>query len=249
MNAAAADAAEEVPTGYTKDLETGEIRPKKSPGRPRKGTPPVDVLKAEREAAEERAADRAPGKSPKVKDALPGQKEPTPPFREGQISRGINRLYRKTGRLVKVMDPQVGAAIIESTRKDDDSDVTVGEAWEEIARSNPRVRRFLLKMLSGGAWGQLFMAHAPILLAVIMKDAIRQRIPFGRLLEAFVSTDEEGVSPAEGTPAEGLQVADLAQMAQMFAAQMDRSQANVPRAAQEASGLRATGGDPRAASR
>jgi hypothetical protein len=120
------------------------------------------------------------------------------------------------------MDPEIGAAIIDITRKEDDEDVTVGEAWEEIARTNPRIRAFLMKMISGGAWGQLFMCHAPIVLAVLMKESVRKHIPFPRLAEAFLTPDEDGEAPADGTVADGLTMPDMGQMmamAQQFAEQ------------------------------
>lgn len=232
MNQAAEDAgapADEAPFGWTTDKD-GTRRPKKTPGRPRK-TPTVEELKEQRaaESGEEsaRPADRAPGKGKVRRSSAPGEaKETTPQFREGQISRGVNKLYRKAGKIVRVMDPEIGAALIAITRKDlldsgepDPDDITVGEAWEELARGNVRIRRFLLKMIAGGAWGQLFMVHAPVLLAVLMKDAIRQHIPFQRLFEAFLTSDEDGEAPAEGTPMEGMTMPDFAQMQDM-AAQM-----------------------------
>ena len=66
----------------------------------------------------------------------------------------MNRLYARVGRIVRVMDPVIGQAIIETTSKEAESEVTVGEAWEELARTNPRIRRVLLKLISGGAWGR-----------------------------------------------------------------------------------------------
>ena len=122
-----------------------------------------------------------------------------PQFREGQIAKGINRLYRRGGRIVRAWDPEIGTALIEITRKDtlddgvtpDPEDVTVGEAWEELARTNPRIRRFLLKVIAGGAWGQLVMVHAPVLLAVLMKDAVRKHLPLAKLLAAFFQDDDD----------------------------------------------------------
>ena len=201
--------------------------PKRPPGRPRKQAPPsVDELKA---AAEDAAGD---GEAPPASDRAPvkprrphrrvhpegepkGRKAPpAPQFREGQIAGGLNRLYRKAGQIIKAFDPVVGAAFIEATRKDDPADVTVGEAWEELARGNPRIRAFLLPMITGGAWGQLVMAHAPILLAVAMKDAVRSRIPFGKVTEAFLGPDEGEAPAAEGTPFGGLRPEDVDAMQQ-----------------------------------
>jgi len=214
----------EAPYGWTTDPD-GTRRPKKTAGRPRK-SPPLEELKAQRAAAA--AEDSGPAGSPeperppsgkrrrsKTAAAGPDKPEaPVPQFREGQIAKGVNRLYRRAGRIVRAFDPEIGAALIEITRKDilddgapDPEDVTVGEAWEEIARTNPRIRRWLLKIIAGGAWGQLVMVHAPVLLAVLMKDAVRKRLPLSKLLAAFFSDDDDQGdavgSPDAGSPGNG----------------------------------------------
>jgi len=228
----AARYAEEAPYGYTTDPD-GTRRPKKTPGRPRK-SPSLDELKTQKDPAAEagdgggRTADRPPSASRRMRrsrrDAeTPAETEkPVPQFRQGVIAKGINRLYRKGGKIVRVMDPEIGQALIEITRKEDDEDVTVGEAWEELARTNPRIRGFLLRLIAGGAWGQLFAVHGPILLAILMKDAIRKRLPFMKLIEAFLADDTEDGAPAAGTPFEGMTMPDMQSMmamAQQFAEQ------------------------------
>lgn len=234
--------APEAPYGYTRDAATGEMRPKKSPGRPRK-PPSLDELKAEKETEaagepviEGRVVGDRPPETPRGRKKGAGDPKPdkpvnpVPQFREGQIEKGINKMYRRAGRIVRVMDAEIGAAIIEAARKESDDDLTVGSAWEEIARHNPRIRAFLLMMMRGGAWGGLFWAHAPIFLAVLMKPAVQARLPFGAMMAAFMSGDDEG----GGQDAEedgdgprpgggGLTPADMSQMmgmAQAFAQQM-----------------------------
>ena len=183
--------------------------------------PPVEELKA---AAKEKDEDRAPA-APRRRGRPPGSKnrpreeaEPAPPFRAGPIARGVNRMYRKAGRMIKVMDPEIGAAIIDATTKDvdDEDDITVGEAWEEVARTNPRIRKFLLKLIAGGAYGSLFMCHAPILLAIMMKPAISRHIPFFKLVEALLSDEEDDEEDGGGL---GQMFGDLRpeDMAQMMA--------------------------------
>lgn len=250
MSQAAEEADEgkdEAPYGYTRDRETGEMRPKKAPGRGGRRSPSVEDLK---EQAAQAPADGPPLDGDRPPDAKAGRRgrgktagEDKPPVKviewhEGQISRGVNKLYRKAGKIIKVMDPAVGAALVSITRKDEPDDVTVGEAWEDLARTNPRIRKVLLKMIAGGAWGQLLMAHAPVLLALLMKDSVRKLLPFDRVFEAFLSDDSvDGEVPADGTPLEGLTMPDFAQMqamaqqvAQQMAGQMARGQA--PRAPQ-----------------
>lgn len=217
---------ETAPYGYTIDRKTGERRAKKLPGRPAKTddgpvpvlgeSPDLETLKKEKVKRDE---DRAPGKPVKSRGRRGQVKtEPElPPYRQGVIAKGMNKLYAKMGRIIRAMDYDIGQAVIASTRKESEDDVTVGEAWDELARTNPRIRRFLLKLITGGAWTQLFMAHAPIFLAVIMKDSIRKHIPMHGLLESVLGDDESTGAPSEFadvfgnmTPEDGQQMMDMA---------------------------------------
>lgn len=229
------DPDENAPLGYVIDRATGERRPKKKAGRPTKASAP----RAEPRQDTDRPPDLVPGRIKPESKARRGRppreqapEEPIAPFRAGPIAKGINRLYRKAGKILSVWDREIGRAVIECTRKDTDpdtgepdpEDTTVGEAWEEIARVYPRIRRVLLKLIEGGAWGQLLMAHAPILLAILMKESIIKHLPMGRLLAAFVDDSEDGddwAPEAGGQPDvagmfASLTQEDLAQAAAVF---------------------------------
>jgi hypothetical protein len=188
---------DQAPFGYTIDRATGEKRPKKRAGRPQRDTPTKVEEVPEKT---ERIPDRVPGKV-KPEEKRRGRQrapkpdpEPVPPFRAGPIAKGINKLYLKAGKIVRAMDYDIGTAIIAITKKESEEDITVGEAWEEIAKVNPRIRRVLLKLISGGAWGQLLMAHAPILVAILMKESISRKLPLMRFVASVMddSTDNTG---------------------------------------------------------
>lgn len=55
------------------------------------------------------------------------------------------------------------------------------DAWDELAKQNDGVRRGLLMLLEGGAWGLVFSAHMPIIWACIPERTL-QRLPlmFGK---------------------------------------------------------------------
>jgi hypothetical protein len=203
----------EAPYGYTEDPRTGERRPKKSPGRPRK-SPSLEDLKAAKEAEpapdDRRDGDRAPqlpkgrrGRRAEGATPRPAAAVPQKYRAEGSIAKGINQLYRRTGRLVRVFDQDIGQALIDITRAEDPEDVTVGDAWEQLAQSNPRVKAFLLRMLAGGAWSGVFMAHAPVMGAILMKDAIRRRIPLASLFTAVAEDETEASAGERATPMPG----------------------------------------------
>jgi hypothetical protein len=231
------DPDDNAPYGYMIDPATGDRRAKKRPGRQRR-TPaaptgtrsPIDF-----DTKIDRGEDQAPGtnrnrKSGKAKAPKPDT--PAPPFRAGPIASGMNKLYARVGKVVRVWDSDIGNALVSITRKESDDDTTVGEAWEEIARSNPRIRAFLLRMLEGSAWSSLFMAHAPVFLALAMKDSIRKRLPFNGLIGAFLDTDDDGPSEVSEMLG-GIQSGDVADMSNLMNNVMSSvfANMNLPRSA------------------
>ncbi len=248
----------EAPYGYTKDPKTGEMRPRKRAGRSGvvagraqaapQGTaglsPSLEDLQARaaEEGQQEAAEDRVPG-AERRRGRSRGKKKsaaevPAPPFRAGPIASGMNRIYTRIGKVVKAMDRDIGLAIISITKKESADDVTVGEAWEELARTNPRIRLFLLRLIEGGAWSQLFLAHLPIAIAIVMKDGIRSRIPFGKFLGSLLEEDDDGGDEQEGGGADlfggllaGMGPADFAQLGAVFNGAMAQAANNVPRGA------------------
>lgn len=167
-----------IPEGYTRDKDTGDIRPKKRGGRPRRGTPPPTP---------DTPIDRSTGDEPPNSKAKGKRRQAIPRWQKGVIANGMTKLYKRTGKIIKALDRDIGIAVIENAED-------CGEAWDDLARTNPRVRALLMKLISGGAWGAVLMAHLPILLAIVMKDGIRKHIPFMKLLENVMSDDEDGQS-------------------------------------------------------
>lgn len=198
-----------IPEGYTRDQQTKEIRPKKTRGRPRTGTPPPTP---------QTPIDRTEDESPDSKARGKVQKG-VPRWQKGVIANGMTKLYSRTGKIIKAMDRDIGIALIESAED-------CGEAWDELARTNPRVRAFLLKLITGGAWGAVIMAHLPILMAIVMKDGIRKHIPFMKLLEAATSDDEDG-KPAMGDMLSGLSSEDMKNMVQLGMQMMEQTAGKV----------------------
>jgi hypothetical protein len=248
----AASEKPEAPYGYTRDRETGEMRPKKAPGRP-KAPPSVDELKqdsADTPPADPPAGDRAPDQGKrKGKGKPPAADEAVPQHRPGQITKGMNKLYRRAGKFIRAMDPDIGTAVIEGTKNtaepDENGVITeddsVGAAWEEVARTNPRIRQFLLKMIAGGAWGSLFMAHAPIGLAIVMKPVILDHIPFSKLIASLAEPDEDTPEGEGGLPG-GMTEADVHQMADVAGQMAARMGLSLPpEVAQAAAQMAANG--------
>lgn len=237
----------EAPYGYTTDKD-GTQRPKKAPGRPRK-TPSLDDLKAAKEetgpapADSQSAGDRPPtplkGRRGRRLNVVRNEK-PLPPVpqkyrAEGSIAKGVNGLYRQVGKVVRAFDRDIGQALIDITRAEDPEDLTVGDAWEAYARTHPRVRAFLIRVLAGSASAELFRAHLPLLAAVVMKEAIRERIPLGRLFMAFADDEDGDRNPDEDNPSppagfSGLSETDIAGAMAFAQSMMERAQDGTGRA-------------------
>lgn len=76
----------------------------------------------------------------------------------------VAQLYLAAAMGTMPFKPKVSQAL--ATSADDCAD-----AWVELAKENDSVRRILLMLIEGGAWGKLFAAHAPILMALLPDDA------------------------------------------------------------------------------
>ena len=225
------DVTDGAPWGFTRDKETGEERPKKSPGRPRK-PPTAEELAAGAPVARE--PDRAPSRPRGRKPQTPADEDAKPLSRAeaGLIAAGVNKLYRRAGKLIRGLengDPMgIGQAFIECTRIDpevpaDERELTVGEAWANLAKVNPRVRKFLLKVIAGGDVADLVMAHAPIGVALVMKPWVQRFLPPSRMMSLVESMGEEDEAEEEGTalPA-GLTAEDIQQMQDLTGAQAEQ---------------------------
>jgi hypothetical protein len=230
MSGAAAAAAPtvdpEAPYGWTTDAD-GNRRPKKTAGRPRK-SPSADELKAgaETRAAEQPgespAEDRAPARPGRGRKRLPAGAAAedgavVPQHRPGVITKGMNKRYRQLGKLIRPLDKDTGQALIgmtENTSEEPDEDTSVGACWDELARVNPRVRKFCLAVIQGGAYGALVMAHAPLGVAVALKFVSANPGFIGRLILSMSEPDEDTPEGEGGLPF-GMTAEDAAQMMKM----------------------------------
>jgi hypothetical protein len=225
---AAAPADPEARYGYTTDPVTGERRPKKAAGRPRK-PPAIEELKAARAADPGEGTSEGSAGTAGDRPPLPGKRKRggttpqadsdsgVPQHRPGLITRGMNKRYRQLGKMVRGLDHDVGQALIamaQNTSDEPDEDTSVGACWDEVARVNPRVRRFCLSVIQGGAYGALVMAHAPLGVAIMMKFVSDNPGFFGRIIVSMAEPDEDTPEGEGGLPF-GLNEQDLAEMMKM----------------------------------
>jgi hypothetical protein len=203
--------------------------PKKAKGRPRK-SPSLDELKAAKAAQDtaaetpSQAPDRAPAAGKRKTAAGDGKTpgDPVPQHRPGVITRGMNKRYRQLGKMLRPLDHDIGQALVEMARNDADppedgqepEDNSVGACWDDVARVNPRIRRFCLAVIQGGAYGALVMAHTPLGIAVALKFVSANPGFIGRLILSLAEPDED-TPPGEGGLPFGMTAEDMQEMLRM----------------------------------
>lgn len=89
------------------------------------------------------------------------KKPPPPKPREGSLVEPLTELYATLGGLIVPFDNHCGTAIVLSAPK-------CAEAMEDLARQNPAVRRAIMSMVESSAWMKVALAHAPIVVAVMI---------------------------------------------------------------------------------
>lgn len=92
------------------------------------------------------------------------------PYPRGGFRGPLTNVYTGIGMTVMPFDPGCGRIIIENAEK-------CAESLDELARTNPAVRRVLMSLITTSAWGAVIMAHAPIMMAIAMHHvpALRER--------------------------------------------------------------------------
>lgn len=75
------------------------------------------------------------------------------------IEKSLPGVYEIVGASVCLFNVTVGTTIIENAEP-------CAKSLAEVARTNPKVANALLKLMEGGAWGGVAIAHAPIAFAI-----------------------------------------------------------------------------------
>jgi hypothetical protein len=85
--------------------------------------------------------------------------EAPPEYRAGILVKPLTDLYVAIGTMLLPITTPVGTAFVQNAQP-------CAESLDELARTNPAVRKVLMSLLTTGAWGKVIAAHFPILLAI-----------------------------------------------------------------------------------
>ena len=96
--------------------------------------------------------------------------KPMPKAPVGGLRKPLEDMYTGLGMMMMPFDPSCGKVIIDAAPR-------CAETLDDLAKTNPAVRRILISLVTPSALGAVIMAHAPILMAIAMHHipALRER--------------------------------------------------------------------------
>lgn len=116
----------------------------------------------------------------KPKEKKAKVRKPTPPMPRKGIAGSLTNMYTGLGMTVSMVDKHCGLAIVESAED-------CAQAWEDLAKTNPKVRRALLMLLETSDVTKIVIAHAPIMAAVMAHHMPLVREQQLRVVEMFAN--------------------------------------------------------------
>lgn len=114
-----------------------------------------------------------------------------PPMPRGGLKPALTQMYTGIGMAVMPFDPACGRVIIENAE-------TCAASLDELAKTNPAVRRVLISLVTTSAWGAVIMAHAPILMAVAMHHVPALRDKQEKMVGEFAEMMANGFPQQNG---------------------------------------------------
>ncbi len=120
-------------------------------------------------------------------------KKPVPPTPRGGLRQPLEDLYTGMGMLLMPFDANCGKIIIDAAPR-------CAETLDELAKTNPAVRRILISLITTSALGAVIMAHAPILMAIAMHHVPALREKQEKMVGEFAEMMANGFTMGEENP-------------------------------------------------
>jgi hypothetical protein len=140
-----------------------------------------------------------PPKTPSqpIPNVATGSKTEVPQLPKGAVRDAVSQLHVFGGMGLNALGkPETGGTLI----KEADA---IGEAWEELAKTNPAVRRAMISLMMTSAWGGLAVAYMPVAVALV-NEKPKPKDPAGEppVSRGFKNkAAEQAATPAAATPA------------------------------------------------
>ena len=102
-----------------------------------------------------------------------------PKVRAGSLVKPLREFYTSVGTVLVPFDPACGTALIENAEN-------CAKSLDMLAQQNDAVRRAIVAMTQTSAWGGVMIAHAPILLMILLhhgpKDVAERVAPLAAMM-------------------------------------------------------------------
>lgn len=131
------------------------------------------------------AGDKSDEKPPRARTT-----KPRIPNKKGQFVEPVLALYMGAGAMLMPFDPICGNGLVQAAPE-------CAKYWDELAYQNDAVRRFLHGLTQTSLTTRLFMAHLPILMAVVMHHSPFAQHAMGAMGQRMAETIAEQM---RGTP-------------------------------------------------
>lgn len=142
--------------------------PEKDPPKINQKNPPRAASDTKRGGKSDSGKGRVPfGLNKKVRSPVRKLTREAP---NGETKSDFERLvawYQRIGKMAAPFHPKFANAMWDQAEDCADS-------WFDLAETNDTVRRYVLAMIEGGAWGKVIAAHTPIFLAVIPEETLNR---------------------------------------------------------------------------
>ena len=109
----------------------------------------------------------------------------------GGLRQPLEDLYTGLGMMLIPFDPSCGKVIIEAAPR-------CAETLDDLAKTNPAVRRILISLVTTSALGAVVMAHAPIIMAIAMHHVPALREKQEKMVGEFAEMMANGFPPPTG---------------------------------------------------
>jgi hypothetical protein len=119
--------------------------------------------------------------------------KPMPKAPQGGLRRPLEDMYTGLGMMLMPFDPSCGKVIIDAAPR-------CAETLDELAKTNPAVRRILISLVTTSALGAVIMAHAPILMAIAMHHVPALRDRQEKMVGEFAEMMANGFTMGEENP-------------------------------------------------
>lgn len=135
----------------------------------------------------EETTPKAPSAFTKLTDFEP----PPPPkaARNTSLKIGLEKMYANIGTMAYLADPMIGTVILQQAEQ-------CATSLDELAKTNPKVKKALMRMMESSSYGTVIAAHLPIAIAIATKYVPELR----RNYEGTVGVDDQQMTTEDIPP-------------------------------------------------